>query len=92
MDIDVIDLEPSETQEVSPTEFLRLYEDERDDIASVKIVPPVLGRRGFGRIVVTHKAPVYSYRGIKGVTFKRKRNKMAKLRAKVLRDKTNTAA
>jgi hypothetical protein len=91
MDIDVIDLEPSETQEVSPSEFLRLYEDERDDIASVKIVPPVLGSRGFGRIVVTHTAPVYSYRGIKGVTFRRKRNKMAK-RAKMLRAKTNTAA
>jgi hypothetical protein len=84
MDLDIIDLEPSDTEELTPSQFLRLYEDEKDDIASVRIVPPVPGSmRGFGRIVVKRKTPTYAYRGAIG---------KLKRRAKMLKAKAKTAA
>lgn len=83
MDIDAIDLEPSDTEELTPNEFLRLYELDKDDIASVRIIPPLPGTTGFGRLLVKHKTPLYAHHRMRaaGATLKvfKKRRKIKRL-------------
>jgi len=45
---------------LSPSEFLKLSEADRENIKSVKIMPVKLGGKGFGKIKVTRKTPVYA--------------------------------
>lgn len=54
----IIELEDLYSEVVSPEEFIRIFNEERDTIERVEAVPPRLGGRGFGRIRVVRKYPV----------------------------------
>lgn len=45
---------------LSPSEFLKLSDLERENIRSTQIVPPKLGQRHFGKIKIVRKTPVYA--------------------------------
>ncbi len=45
-----IELEPIYTEKLSPLEYVRLYREYKYEIESAEIVPPQLGREGFGHI------------------------------------------
>ncbi|CAN5325784.1 hypothetical protein BH10PSE19_BH10PSE19_02150 [soil metagenome] len=47
------------TGTLSPERYLNLNERERANIESTKIIPAVLGEKGFGKIQVTYKSPVF---------------------------------
>lgn len=53
------DTKASMEEMLSPQEFLRLKDSERENIKSAQIVPPKLGQHGFGKIKVTRKTPIY---------------------------------
>lgn len=53
------DLYPQFVEEVTPEEFLQLYENEKENIQSVLVIPSRLGDRKFGRILIRRKRPVY---------------------------------
>lgn len=57
-----IDLEPAYTETLSPKEFREYVSRNSYNIESVRIVPPTLGRNGFGEIVVQRKSPVFRMR------------------------------
>jgi hypothetical protein len=57
------DLHPEFVEEVTPEEFLQIFENERDDIQSVIVVPSQFGDKKFGRILLRRKRPVYKYLG-----------------------------
>jgi hypothetical protein len=51
------------TQRVlSPKEFLNLTEAERENIRSVRIIPPRVGKRSMGKIAILLRTPVYEAR------------------------------
>ena len=50
---------PVETEEFSADEFLAEYERIKDNIRSVKPVAAQVGSKGFGRVRVTYKTPVF---------------------------------
>ncbi|MGE0884508.1 MAG: hypothetical protein AB7P14_13260 [Blastocatellales bacterium] len=54
-----IELDPTYTEEVTPDEFIRMFIDEQDKIDFAQIVPPQLGKKGFGNILVVRKFAVY---------------------------------
>lgn len=50
--VDKIDLQPAD--------FFKMRRDNPDEIASFKIIPPILGKtRGFGKVRVTLAKPKY---------------------------------
>ena len=51
---------PLRFQTVSLEEFLRLYETREAEIKSVKIIPPRLGNKDFGKILIEWRNPVYA--------------------------------
>ncbi|MCS6804813.1 MAG: hypothetical protein RMM98_08865 [Acidobacteriota bacterium] len=51
----IIDIKDLYSEVVSTEEFIRIFNEERDTIEQVKIIPLRLGERGFGRIQVTRK-------------------------------------
>lgn len=55
-----LDLEPAYTEVVTAERYIQLYEEERDDIESVHIIPGRLGTNDFGRFVVRRKRPIYT--------------------------------
>lgn len=55
----VLEMEAMYTEEVTPEEFLKIYEQEKQDIRSATVVPSRLGDRNFGKIIVERKTPVY---------------------------------
>lgn len=44
---------------LSPEQYLKLSDSDRQNIKSTQIVPPNLGDRHFGKIKITRKTPVY---------------------------------
>lgn len=44
---------------LSPAAYLARTPAQRRDIQVVRLIPPMLGKPGFGGIKVTHKAPRY---------------------------------
>ncbi len=54
-----MELDPVYTEALTPREFMGVYARQSHDIQSVRVVPPVLGERGFGRIVVERRSPVF---------------------------------
>lgn len=44
---------------LTPAQYLRLSESERENIKSTCIIAPKLGGHDFGKIKVTRKTPVY---------------------------------
>jgi hypothetical protein len=65
-----MDLDPVYTEALTPREFMGVYADQSHDIKSVRVVPPALGERGFGRIVVERRSPVFR-RGGRSATLPR---------------------
>lgn len=59
---------------VSPEDFVKIMESDRENIKKLAIVPPQLGVSGFGCIEVTYNIPIYAVRG------KRKLSKNGKRR------------
>lgn len=54
-----IEMDEMYTETVTPEKFVEIYEKERDNIRSARVVPGKLGDRHFGKIVVERKTPVY---------------------------------
>lgn len=54
-----IEMMPTVQETISLREFVRLTEEEKNRIESVQIQPPLIGKKGFGRVIVTYKSPVY---------------------------------
>ena len=61
-----IDLEPFSVENISIERFISLTQKEKENIASVEIVPPSLGSLeeeegagDFGSILIRYKSPVY---------------------------------
>ncbi len=55
-----IQLDPVYTEILTPERFLKLYEQGLVNVKSVRVMPPKLGRQGFGGIVIQRKTPVYT--------------------------------
>jgi hypothetical protein len=47
------------TIDLDPGEFLRMKQEEPENIRNAEIIPPVLGTPGFGKIRVTLRVPQY---------------------------------
>lgn len=47
------------SEKLSAEEYLKLIATNKDKIESVKIVPPHLGGKDFGKLEVTYKTPLY---------------------------------
>jgi hypothetical protein len=54
-----MELAPVYTEALTPREFMGVYAHQSHDIQSVRVMPPVLGERGFGRILVERRSPVF---------------------------------
>lgn len=63
-----IDMSAMYTEELTPEEFLKVYEKERDDIRSATVIPSKLGDETFAKIIVERKTPTYlsKFRRAKG--------------------------
>jgi hypothetical protein len=57
-------LEPTYVETMSPRDYVEYMTRESHNIASVRIVAPVLGEKGFGRIVVRRNSPLFTYTGV----------------------------
>lgn len=57
-----LELDPIYSETMSPERFLEIFEKRENDVDSVRVLPARLGRRGFGRIIVRWKTPVYTHR------------------------------
>lgn len=57
--MNLIDLKPQQEERLSFERFVNLSEAERSEIAEIELVPPTLGREGFGHIVVKYRAPKF---------------------------------
>jgi hypothetical protein len=53
------DAKASMEELLSPKDFLKLKESDRENIKSAQIVPVKLGQRNFGKIKIIRKTPVY---------------------------------
>lgn len=58
-DNEIITLTEKKRTVLSPERFLRLTSQERENIARTRIVPPELGKPGFGGLEVEYLIPVY---------------------------------
>ncbi len=47
------------TQAITPRKFVKIYEKNKNSIQSVKIIPPKLGEKGFGKIEIKRKTSTY---------------------------------
>ena len=50
----------SKVKVMTPRRFVKLAETNKSSIKSVKIIPPKLGRKGFGKLAVEVDTPIYS--------------------------------
>ena len=55
----MIDLMPEHYAVLTPRQFLDLYLKSPKSIERVQVVPPKLGQRGFGKIRIKRRVPVY---------------------------------
>lgn len=60
--ITVLDMEPITQETITPKEYVRMTEKARQNIDSVRVIPPVLGKNSFGKLVVQYENPVSSSR------------------------------
>lgn len=54
-----IELRPLHSEIVTPERYVQIFERERDNIESVKVIPGTLGSKDFGKFYVQRKRPVY---------------------------------
>lgn len=59
--MNTLDLFPVTEEVISFKKFLALTDEERAAIETIKIVPPRLGRAGFGKVIVQYKSPIYKH-------------------------------
>ena len=59
---DTLEVVPRTKELISVKEFLDLSDSERNEIKWAKIVPPKLGQKGFGKILIVRKNPLYVVR------------------------------
>ena len=76
-------LEPTRQELVSPERYLEILENGRANVASVRVVPPTLGEKGFGSLLVDYKRPVYGELVGRALPEPRSSPLLAKLRRKV---------
>ena len=60
--MDILDLTPVSTEQISPADFARCFERDRKNIKNVRIVPPSFGDlddADFGSLCVEYKSPIY---------------------------------
>ena len=55
----LIELRSTTTEVLSSEKYLALSAKEKANILQVKIIPPALGEKDFGKIQVDYKSPVY---------------------------------
>lgn len=55
----ILDARPLYREILSSGKFVSLKDDERAKIKSAHIVPPKLGKKDFGGVLVEYKTPVY---------------------------------
>ena len=48
-------------EEVTPEEYIEIYQTERENIGGVFVLPANWGSRNFGRILIRRKRPNYKY-------------------------------
>lgn len=60
--MNTLKLFPITEEELSFQKFLSLTEEEKNAIESIQILPPRLGRAGFGKIIVQYKSPIYKHK------------------------------
>lgn len=53
-----IPLTPMRFQVVTPAEFIEIYQSRKSDILKASIMPPRLGNKDFGMILIEWKNPV----------------------------------
>jgi len=66
-----IDLIPSFTERMPFARFLSMPQHVRDMIRSVRIVPPKLGAKDFGGVIVEYSSLVYAVHGMAALRFRR---------------------
>lgn len=54
-----ISMNKIEEELLSPEKFLNLNEKEKMNIISSRIIPPKLGDKGYGKIKVIYRNPIY---------------------------------
>lgn len=59
-----IELVSSDTEFLSIEKYMSLTDNEKSNIQSVKIIPPKLESKDFGKIFVKYKVPTYKVSGI----------------------------
>ena len=59
----MLDMILSNTVDLDPADFLKMREETPDEIASFRVIPPVLGKsKDFGKVRVTLTRPRYEVR------------------------------
>jgi len=58
-DFDILDFWEETTETVSPEEFLKILETQRDDVEDVRFIPPKLGGKHFGKFEIKRRTPYY---------------------------------
>lgn len=59
-----IELVNADTEFLSIEKYMSLTESEKSNIQSIKIIPPKLESKDFGKIFVKYKVPTYRVSGI----------------------------
>ena len=59
---EILEAVPRTEELISLEEFLALTESDRSEFEAIHIVPPKIGRKGFGKMLVIRKHPVYEVR------------------------------
>jgi hypothetical protein len=54
-----VDLSPQTRRVISFGQFLRMTPEQKHAIRSVRILPPKLGRGGFGSMLIEYRRPVF---------------------------------
>lgn len=54
-----INMMRTNSEVISPENYLKLTEFEKNNIESTQIIPPQLGDIDFGKIIVTYRIPIF---------------------------------
>lgn len=54
-----IEMKPIKEQTVKPREYVEIFERDSHNIKHAHVIPPSLGSKGFGKIHIKYKKPVF---------------------------------
>ena len=57
----ILDAIPRTEELISVEDFLSLSDADRSAFKAISIVPPTLGQKGFGKMLVVRKSPIYEF-------------------------------